>query len=226
MAGGKRKFYVVWRGREPGIYSSWDECRKQTRGFKGAEYKACPTLEEARAAFAAGPEKRQGGVTASPAAHNRRKSGQEENARPLFPLGAEEKAVAVDAACSGNPGAMEYRGVCLNTGRQLFHFGPCYGTNNIGEFLAIVHALALIRNSGTRSVVYSDSRNAILWVKRKKCKTTLAYDEKHDKLFKIIGRAEKWLRDNPCDIPVLKWETAEWGEIPADFGRKNRTLWK
>ena len=47
-------------------------------------------------------------------------------------------AWAVDAACSGNPGPMEYRGIDLATGAEIFHFGPVHGTNNIGEFLAIV----------------------------------------------------------------------------------------
>lgn len=92
--------------------------------------------------------------------------------------------------------------------------------HNIGEFLAIVHALALIKKTGANVAVYSDSRNAILWVKQKKCKTTLPRNEKTEELFKIIGRAEKWLRENSYDTPILKWETSRWGEIPADFGRK------
>ena len=192
MAGKKQKYYVVWYGRDPGIYTSWEECVKQTSGFKGAKYKAYPTPAEAEQAFIYGPE----------------------------PSEVSNDAVAVDAACSGNPGKMEYRGVYLKTGRLLFHYGPCYGTNNIGEFLAIVHALALIKKTGANVAVYSDSRNAILWVKQKKCKTTLPRNEKTEELFKIIGRAEKWLRENSYDTPILKWETSRWGEIPADFGRK------
>ena len=46
-------------------------------------------------------------------------------------------AWAVDAACSGNPGPMEYQCIDLQTGAQVFHYGPIHGTNNIGEFLAI-----------------------------------------------------------------------------------------
>lgn len=130
-------------------------------------------------------------------------------------------AWAVDAGCSGNPGPMEYQCVDLSTGRRVFHFGPLYGTNNIGEFLAIVHALALMKQQGiTDKVVYSDSRNAILWVKKKQCKTKLAHDARTAELFDIIARAEAWLRNHPVTVPVVKWETDRWGEIPADFGRK------
>ena len=109
--------------------------------------------------------------------------------------------VAVDAACSGNPGPMEYRGVYLLTGQEIFHFGPVHGTNNIGEFLAIVHALALM--------------------KQKKCKTKLERTAKTEELFQMIERAENWLKTHTyADIPILKWETEQWGEVPADFGRK------
>lgn len=130
-------------------------------------------------------------------------------------------AIAVDGACSGNPGPMEYRGIDLATGAVVFHFGPIRGTNNIGEFLAIVHALALIEQKKVNNkLVYSDSRNAILWVKNKKCKTKLKCDASTQKLFDIIKRAEVWLSAHPNHAPVVKWETNKWGEVPADFGRK------
>ncbi len=137
-----------------------------------------------------------------------------------LPMGVSADAWAVDAACSGNPGRMEYRGIDLATGAQVFHFGPIHGTNNIGEFLAIVHALALMDREGIRKTIYSDSYNAILWVSKKKCKTTLARDEQTARLFDIITRAEFWLRTHNIQVPIVKWETSEWGEIPADFGRK------
>ncbi len=116
---------------------------------------------------------------------------------------------------------MEYQCVDLQTGEQVFHFGPVQGTNNIGEFLAIVHALALIEKEGmTDKVVYSDSYNAILWVKKKKCKTTLVRNAQTEQLHQVIARAEQWLRTHKVTTPVIKWETKQWGEIPADFGRK------
>ncbi|MBR6182892.1 MAG: ribonuclease H [Prevotella sp.] len=129
-------------------------------------------------------------------------------------------AWAVDAACSGNPGQMEYQCIDLATGATVFHFGPVFGTNNIGEFLAIVHALALMQKQGIRKTIYSDSYNAILWVSKKKCKTTLERSPRTLQLYNIIARAEAWLRTHPVQTPIIKWETTKWGEIPADFGRK------
>lgn len=134
----------------------------------------------------------------------------------------DNNAWAVDAACSGNPGMMEYQGVDLATGCQLFHFGPVFGTNNIGEFLAIVHALALIHKQGMKGkTIYSDSVSAISWVRKKQCKTQLVRNAKTEQLFQIIQRAETWLRTHSFDTQIVKWETRQWGEVPADFGRKH-----
>lgn len=137
-----------------------------------------------------------------------------------LPMAVTANAWAVDAACSGNPGYMEYRGIDLATGEQVFHFGPIWGTNNIGEFLAIVHALALLDQRHLNKTIYSDSYNAILWVSKRKCNTKLPRDEKTEKLFQIIGRAERWLQTHNLNHPIVKWETKQWGEVPADFGRK------
>ncbi len=141
----------------------------------------------------------------------------------VLPLHKDVKANAwaVDAACSGNPGPMEYRCVDLQTGEQVFHFGPVAGTNNIGEFLAIVHALALMQQCGIHDkVIYSDSYNAALWVSKKACKTKLPVNAQTAKTHELIARAHAWLRTHPVTVPIIKWETKQWGEIPADFGRK------
>ena len=209
----KEKFYVVWEGIEPGIYTSWTDCQLQTKGFVGAKYKSFDSREEAEKAFSSSPY--QYFKTSSPkVTTQKRKEGDP------FPKGVLENSLAVDAACSGNPGKMEYRGVCVGNGQQMFHFGPMYGTNNIGEFLAIVHGLALIKQKGFDMPIYSDSVNAMNWVKQKKCKTKLPREAKTEELFLLIERAEKWLRENKYTTKILKWETKEWGEIPADFGRK------
>ena len=141
----------------------------------------------------------------------------------VLPLPAEVKANAwaVDAACSGNPGPMEYQAIDLATGARVFHFGPMHGTNNIGEFLAIVHALALMERQGIRDkAIYSDSYNAILWVHKKQCKTKLARNAQTEPLYQIIERAERWLRTHAVQVPIIQWETRQLGDIPADFGRK------
>lgn len=206
----KKRFYVVWNGLTPGIYKSWEECQEQIKGVKQALYKSFDTLEEAERAYCSSPRDYIG-------------QGNKEKARTAsegYPAEIIQNALAVDAACSGNPGMMEYRGVYIGTGEQIFHFGPMFGTNNIGEFLAIVHGLALLKQKGIDLPIYSDSRNALLWVNSKQCKTKLPRDSKSEELFQYIDRAEKWLRENRYSTRLIKWETDKWGEIPADFGRK------
>jgi ribonuclease HI len=204
----KQRFYVVWQGRDPGIFESWDECKRSVEGFPDPKYKAFATYDEAVTAFRSSSslyikkgtgEKRESKTTTRPNVHG----------------------IAVDAACSGNPGLMEYRGLDLKTGDVLFHKGPYFdGTNNIGEFLAIVHALALLKKQNSNKNIYTDSRTALSWVKNKKANTKLLHTARNSELFELIRRAESWLQNNSYYTPVLKWDTARWGEIPADFGRK------
>lgn len=209
----KKKFYVVWNGVHPGVYDSWEECKLQVSGFENAKYKSFDTNEAARDAYEMGytafqqiaPKKQQAIVSA--------------NSSKIKPFITE--SLAVDAACSGNPGNMEYRGVYVATGQEIFRVGPYkQGTNNIGEFLALVHGLALLKQQNSQLPIYSDSVNAIKWVKQKKAKTKLEKTLANEPVFNLIARAEKWLNDNKYTTPILKWETASWGEIPADFGRK------
>ncbi len=222
----KRKFYVVWHGVEPGIYESWADCQAQIKNFKGAVYKSFDTHEAAEEAYYSSPSLY---VKQRAASETKTKTSATPACPPdnrhdtVLPLPAEvaAEALAVDAACSGNPGPMEYRGVYLKTGQEVFHFGPVYGTNNIGEFLAIVHGLALLHSHNRPFTIYSDSRNAMLWVKNKKCKTSLPHNAKTEALFELIARAEKWLNTHDWShIKLLKWQTKTWGEVPADFGRK------
>ena len=204
----KKRYYVVWNGIEPGIYSTWQECEAQIKGVKQALYKSFDTIEEAEKAYSSSP-------------YNYIGSKAKEIKMPKeLPATVLRNALAVDAACSGNPGMMEYRGVYIGTGEEIFHFGPIFGTNNIGEFLAIVHGLALLKQKDLDIPIYSDSRNALLWVRQKACKTKLPRDNSSEELFGYIDRAEKWLRDNSYTTTLIKWETDQWGEIPADFGRK------
>ncbi len=205
----KTKYYVVWHGVTPGIYDTWSECQAQTKGFEGAVYKSFATREEAEQAYASSPYHYLGKQAAA------QQSGVRE-----WPAEVMREAIAVDAACSGNPGAMEYRGVYLRTQQEIFHFGPVQGTNNIGEFLAIVHALALLHRRNLSLPVYSDSQTAISWVRQRKCKTKLERTPQTESLFQLISRAEKWLQSHAHTSPLIKWNTSRWGEIPADFGRK------
>jgi ribonuclease HI len=205
-----KKYYVVWKGRRPGVYLSWEECARQVNGFPLAAYKAFSSLAEARYAFAhPGAARATGPATA---------------ARRIAPASGApvREAIAVDASCIGNPGPMEYRGVEIGGGgRTVFRQGPlANGTNNVGEFLAIVEALEYLRQHGRVWPVYSDSQNAINWVRRGQCRTKLARTAKTASVFARIDRAEALLREHRYSNRIVKWKTAEWGEIPAYYGRK------
>lgn len=213
----KQKYYTVWNGRNTGVFTSWEECEKQVLGFEGAQFKSFPTKEEAEQAF------EQSAVEYIVKTNNRHTDLQfRELPDPKTVAPFVYPSLAVDAACSHNPGPVEYRGVDPNTGKQIFHVGPFQnGTNNIGEFLALVHAMAYMEKKGINYPIYSDSRNAILWIRQGKCKTKLKEDSRNAPLFDLIRRAERWLNThNVENYTILKWNTKEWGEIPADFGRK------
>ena len=211
----KNKFYVVWSGRTPGIYSDWETCKKEIMGCKGAKYKGFPDRLSAETAFKQGPDA-YWGKDVTPVIDLSKTAVQ-----PVSP------AIAVDAACAGNPGKMEYQGVFVDfstqpaTRKNLFKSQVFpNATNNIGEFLAIVHALALEKQNGWKYPIYSDSVNAQIWVRQKKCKTKLQRNAKNEYLFQLVARADKWLAENTIEVPILKWKTEIWGENPADYGRK------
>jgi ribonuclease HI len=130
-------------------------------------------------------------------------------------------SICVDASTINNPGPTEYRGVDTKTKKIVFELKLDEATNNIGEFLAIVHALALYKRRGEElKIIYSDSLNAITWVQQKKCKTKYEKTDANEKVFDLIQRAVTWLHNNHYDTKILKWNTGAWGQIPADYGRK------
>ena len=205
----KIKYYVVWKGRKTGIFSAWVDCEKQVKGFVGAQFKAFDSEAEAEAAYLANYDDYKGKASS----HGRWKLADE---KPILP------SLCVDAACSGSPGKLEYCGVNTETGEEIFRAGPyAEGTNNVGEFLAIVHALTWQFKHNMHTPIYSDSENAIVWVNTGECRTKLKHSPKNAVLFALIRSAENWLAENELpEDKILKWDTNLWGENPADFGRK------
>ncbi|ARK28980.1 ribonuclease H [Halalkalibacter krulwichiae] len=202
----KKKFYVVWKGRKTGIFNSWAECEAQVKGFTGARFKSFPTKAEAEAALSG---KRTAG------------SGSKRSTAESVSEEVEWDSISVDVGCRGNPGIVEYKGVDTRTGEVLFAHDEIHiGTNNMGEFLAIVHGLAYLQKQGSTKTIYSDSMTAIKWVKQKKAKSTLERNEKTAYIWSLMDRAEKWLQTNDYQNKIKKWETEKWGEIKADYGRK------
>lgn len=213
MASRKRKFYVVWEGKTPGVYDSWDACAAQIRNYSNARFKAFPTREAAAQAFGEGPGD-YWGTSKFVSALSRQE---------LAAIGPPPRAgLCVDAACDSTSGVMEYRGLWLPDRSIAFQVGPLeHGTNNIGEFLAIVHALALLARESRDSPVYTDSRTAIGWVRRKAANSkVMAEGRTSPKVNELVVRAEQWLKSHDHVNEILKWHTEAWGEIPADYGRK------
>ncbi len=208
-----KKYYVIWEGHETGIYDSWEDCRKLIEGYPKARYKSFPSRQAAENAFYGSMDDfHTGGTPVKPCGH------------PTYPTGKDGpilRSLAVDAACKGNPGIMEYQGVWVDSNHRAFHKGPFpMGTANIGEFLAIVHALAYLKQQNSTLPIYSDSKIAISWIAQGVAKTKLEHTHKTANLYTIIKRAEHWLKKNQWNNKILKWDTKNWGEIPADFGNK------
>lgn len=213
MAKSKKKFYVVWQGAKPGIYKTWAECKRQVEGFPSPIFKSFQSEEIAQRAFQENPEKYMGDNYIEPTMLNKY-----QNAKVGTPI---KRSLSVDAACSGNPGILEYQGVDTNTGKRIFHQGPFpKGTVNIGEFLALVHGLAYMKQIKSDLPIYSDSVTAMAWVRKKNINTNLERNAQTEELFKLVDRAMRWIKNNSWENKILKWETEFWGEIPADFGRK------
>lgn len=208
----KTKYYAIWKGHHTGVFDKWEDCKAQIKGFKGAQYKAFSTFQAAKQALK-DPYK----------THLNKKGPKRKLSKAeLEKIGSPNlNSIAVDAAVSGNPGVLEYRGVDTKTKKVLFKQGPFEeGTNNIGEFLAIVHGIAFLKKKNSDRILYTDSKTALGWVRKKSCNTKLKRSPKNKPLFELIRRAEDWLNKNNFQTVIVKWETKAWGEIPADFGRK------
>jgi ribonuclease HI len=213
MSKKKKKYYTVWKGHKTGVFDSWNVCKTQIKDYQGAQYKSFGTLKEAENAL-------EGNYFDFIGKNKSFKS--ELTQEQLKKIGLPNyNSISVDAASSGNPGIMEYRGVDTKTKKQLFIQGPFQqGTNNVGEFLALVHGLAFLKKHNSNRILYTDSRTAMSWVKKKTCNTKLKSTEANKELFELIDRGVKWLKENTYTTTIVKWETKAWGEIPADFGRK------
>ena len=213
MSKKKKKYYTVWKGHHTGVFESWNDCKAQIKDFQGAQYKSFATFDAAKKALKGNYFDYIG----------KNKSFKSElTAEQLKKIGLPNyNSISVDAASSGNPGIMEYRGVETKSKKQLFIQGPfAQGTNNLGEFLALVHGLGFLKKHKSNCILYTDSRTAMSWVRKKTCNSKLERNTKNKPVYDLVDRALQWLKDNEYETTIVKWETKAWGEIPADFGRK------
>lgn len=211
--GKKKKVYVVWVGRKVGIFDTWNDCKIQVDNFFGAKFMSFSNLSDAEIAYKKGYESYWG---------KKNKIKKELSEEDIKKIGLPElNSISVDGAWNTSTLKAEYQGVATKDKRLLFHQGPFEdGTNNMVEFLGIVHALSYCKKHSLKIPIYSDSKIAIGWVKQKKMATNKEKNKKNETLFNLLDRAVKWLNENNYDNKILKWETKAWGENPADFGRK------
>ncbi|WP_028282641.1 viroplasmin family protein [Olleya marilimosa] len=213
MSKKKKKYYTVWQGHHKGVFETWNDCKAQIKDYPGAQYKSFSTFDAAKEALKGNYFDYIGkkeGFTSELSAEQLKKIG-----KPNY------NSIAVDAASSGNPGIMEYRGVDTKTKKQLFKQGPFeQGTNNLGEFLALVHGLSFLKKHNSDRIIYTDSKTAMSWVRKKTCNSKLERNAKNKPVYDLVDRAVAWLKENDYKTTIVKWETKAWGEIPADFGRK------
>lgn len=236
----KLKYYVVWEGRQPGIYDNWEDALQQIDHWPKARYKSFSSKTEAINAFRQESSSDTEAIatlllqadththktTARPAVattteHPASKQAEQESMPWKKFMNVDQSGIAVDASCLGNPGTMEYRGVSLASGKEIFRMGPFrQSTNNIGEYLALVHVLALCVKHNVNCTIYSDSATGMAWLRNRGSKTTLARIPENADSFALLDRADQWVKTHTWENHVVKWDTRRWGEIPADFGRK------
>ncbi|MFF2093508.1 ribonuclease H [Paenibacillus sp. NPDC058174] len=226
------KYYVVWVGKKTGVYGTWKECQEQVNGFPEAKYKSFETKAQADQAFKEGWKGYWGkgssaskpGSSSASAAKGKPYAKVASKSTAPVPQAALEidyDSISVDVGTRGNPGPVEYKGVDTQTGDILFYVGPIpNGTNNLGEFIAVVHALDYLKKQGSGKTIYSDSRTALAWLRNQKIASSLTRDESTKRIWELADWALEWLRSNSYSNQVVKWNTEEWGEIRADFGRK------
>ena len=183
MSKKKKKYYTVWKGHHTGVFETWNDCKAQIKDFQGAQYKSFLTFEAAKEASKGNYFDYIG----------KSKSFKSELSQAqLKKIGQPNyNSISVDAASSGNPGIMEYRGVDTKTKKQLFIQGPFeQGTNNIGEFLALVHGLAFLKQHNSKCIMYTDSRTAMSWVRKKICNSKLERSAKNKPVFDLLNRRQ------------------------------------
>ncbi len=211
----KQKYYVVWEGRTVGIFDNWKECEQQVIGFNGAKYKSFDTKTDAEQAFILGYTEyyKQNPITKTNVVKSELLS--KDAPKPIL------QSLSVDAAWNSVTKVMEYRGVYTETGQEWFHQGPFKkATNNVGEFLAIVHGLSLLKKKKIDIPIYTDSITALSWVRKKMHNSIILPTEENERVIYLLDSAVRWLNENTYTTNIYKWNTKLWGEIPADFGRK------
>ena len=134
----KKKFYVVWRGRETGIFTDWPRCQRSVEKFPDARYKSFPSRAEAEAAFKGGNPGRAA-YASRPAV---KKTAAAAASTPA--AGDFQMQVYCDGGCEPNPGEAGSGMAVYRDGNlsELWYglYNP-QGTNNTAELNALYQSL-------------------------------------------------------------------------------------
>ena len=158
-----QKFYVVWSGRQTGVFTDWATVQRSVEKFPGARFKSFPTRAEAEEAF-----RRVGGESTSAETPIRRDAATAASKRrATHTAHAFDVSIYCDGACEPNPGNAGSGIVVYRAGKLAELWYGLYsprGTNNTAELNALCHALRMaeaeIKNGNTVEVC-SDSAYSI-----------------------------------------------------------------
>jgi ribonuclease HI len=158
-----QKFYVVWSGRQTGVFTDWATTQRAVNKYAGARFKSFPTRAEAEEAFAGGVA-----TSASPNAAGRQKAATPDSERRASHTAHHfEVTIYCDGACEPNPGHAGSGIVVYRTGKLAELWFGLYnptGTNNSAELNALYHALRMAEaeiKAGNTVEVCSDSAYSI-----------------------------------------------------------------
>jgi len=158
-----QKFYVVWSGRQTGVFADWAAAQKAVDKFTGARFKSFPTRAEAEEAFARG----DGAGIAPNSVGNANSSSRISPRRARHTAHQFDVSIYCDGACEPNPGHAGCGIVVYRAGKlaQLWFglYNPM-GTNNTAELNALYHALRMAEaeiTSGNTVEICSDSAYSI-----------------------------------------------------------------
>ena len=128
MANYNKRFYVVFNGRQPGVYDNIDDALDQVDDYPGASFKSFATAQEASEAFRRSSARQDSTDLGALLKQASDETNPIERRTDYFAFPEIDlNGWAVDASCLGNPGVMEYRGVELMSGREIFRVGHGLG---------------------------------------------------------------------------------------------------
>ena len=176
-----RRNYVVFVGREPGIYSNLSDCLEQLRGFKDRKYLSYTSLAEAEEAL------------------KRYNQGTLYIGDNISDTLKQDINSGIYISCTYDAQTEQWAayGKDIESGMELLSIDAMpFATKNLTEFLAVVAVLRYCKNRGKLDNVYVDNIKILNWIHNKKAEYFIQKNQKNKELYTAILAAEKWLSDN------------------------------